>query len=268
MGETDIQTVSAPVDEQIVVSQQPLLGSLFKSQNGVTWNASQYEDLKFKLYRANFKSFTGTVNFTNPPLTTVSEFIKPLPKDSLELSSNKVRVGLTTVLNDTALTLGNTIRQQGTNATGNYVGSAGTATGALTLTNAGIGYTPASGSTTFSNVSLTTLTGSGRDGKANITITNGVAVAATVSQGGYGYVIGDVLTASTVGVTSLGSNLRLSVAGLSGTNELIIDNVQGIFETGAGKYLKYDNNAGVTTTLNGDVSGNVLLSSAPLPLPN
>jgi len=263
MGETDIQTVNSPIDEQIVVSQQPLLGSLFKSQNGVTWNASQYEDLKFKLYRANFKSFTGTVNFTNPPLTTVSEFIKPLPKDSLELSSNKVRVGLTTVLNDTALTLGNTIRQQGTNATGNYVGSAGTATGALTLTNAGIGYTPASGSTTFSNVSLTSLTGSGRDGKANITINNGVAVAATVSQGGYGYVIGDVLTASTVGVTSLGTNLRLSVAGLSGTNELIIDNVQGIFETGAGKYLKYDNNVGVTTTLNGEFSGNVLLSSAP-----
>ena len=264
MGETDIQTVNAPVDEQIVVSQQPLLGSLFKSQNGVTWNASQYEDLKFKLYRANFKSFTGTVNFTNPELTTVSDFIKPLPKDSLEISSNKIRVGLTTVLNDTALTLGNTIRQQGTNATGNYVGSAGTATGALTLTNAGIGYTPSSGSTTFSNVSLTTLTGSGRDGKANITITNGVAVAATVSQGGYGYVVGDVLTAPTVGVTSLGTNLRLSVASLSGTNELIIDNVQGVFETGSGKYLKYDNNVGVTTTLNGEFSGNVLLSSAPV----
>ena len=54
MGEVDIQTVNNPEAEQIQVSSQPTLGSLFKSQNGQTWNPSQWEDLKFNLWRAQF----------------------------------------------------------------------------------------------------------------------------------------------------------------------------------------------------------------------
>ena len=37
-----------------LVSRQPYLGVLFKSQNNSTWNAIQSEDMKFTLYRANF----------------------------------------------------------------------------------------------------------------------------------------------------------------------------------------------------------------------
>ena len=40
MGEEDITTVNAADSEKIIVSQQPLLGSLFKSQNGATWAVS------------------------------------------------------------------------------------------------------------------------------------------------------------------------------------------------------------------------------------
>ena len=66
MGEIDIQTVNSPQDEQILVSSQPTLGSLFKSQNGETWNASQYEDLKFSLWRAQFLSLIHISEPTRP----------------------------------------------------------------------------------------------------------------------------------------------------------------------------------------------------------
>ena len=47
MGESDLIT-------QGLNATQPTLGSLFKSQNNRTWTPSQYEDLKFKLNKANF----------------------------------------------------------------------------------------------------------------------------------------------------------------------------------------------------------------------
>lgn len=54
------------------VSEQPYLGSFFKSQNASTWDASQLEDLMFKLYRCNFSS-TGTVIFNNSiPTSNIS----------------------------------------------------------------------------------------------------------------------------------------------------------------------------------------------------
>ena len=52
MGEEDISTINSADSEKIIVSQQPLLGSLFKSQNGATWDPSQFEDLKFNFIEA------------------------------------------------------------------------------------------------------------------------------------------------------------------------------------------------------------------------
>jgi hypothetical protein len=69
--------------------------------------------------------------------------------NSLSLNSRKFRVVSGSTLQDSVLVLGNTILQQGTNATGNYVGNAGIATGTLNIINAGIGYTPSSGTYQF-----------------------------------------------------------------------------------------------------------------------
>ena len=46
------------------ISTQPTLGSLFKSQNATTWSASQYEDMKFTVYRAEF-DISNTATFVN-----------------------------------------------------------------------------------------------------------------------------------------------------------------------------------------------------------
>ena len=263
VGETDIQTRNLAESEQLLVSTQPTLGSLFKSQNGETWNPSQWEDLKFTLYRASFSEPQGNINFVNPSLFSYSDDINALRKDSFEITANKIRIGFNTTISDTGLTLGNTIQQMGSNATGNYVGSAGTANGNLTVTNAGVGYTPSSGSETYNHVPMVTQTGNGRNGTLNMTITNGVAVAATVVNGGSGYSVGDIVGVSTVGLTSLGKDIQFSIASLSGVNEFTLDNVQGDFVTGVGKTMQYIAGSG-TTILNYTAGGNVWLSGSPV----
>jgi len=259
LGEFDVTSSSGVESKQILVTKQPLSGGLFKSQNAVTWNESPYEDLKFTLYTAFFLGPRGDINFYNPELNTGNAQIATLLPNALEFSSKKIRVGLGTTVQDSGLTLGNTISQQNTNATGNYVGSAGTAFGSLRIVNAGVGYTPSSGSQVYSGIALTSITGNGRNATANITITNGVAVAATISDGGTGYVIGDIITATQIGSQTLGRNLQLSVQNLSGINELILDNVQGDFEAGVGKTIRYTNNLGITTDLNYSVGGNIVI---------
>ena len=94
-------------------------------------------------------------------------------------------------LADSGYQLGNTFYQLNTNATGSLAGVAGTAQGELNIINAGIGYTPLSGNFQFSGVLLDTVTGNGRGATANIDITDGVAIAATISGVGTGYQVGD-----------------------------------------------------------------------------
>ena len=255
LGEPDV-TSAANEAGQVFVSVQPVLGSLFKSQNASSWDASQYEDLKFELYRADFVE-TGSVQFFNPTLPTNG--LSRLRNNPFDVETKTVRVGLGTTVNDSDLQLGNTITQLTSGATGNYVGSAGTIA-TLSITNAGLGYTPSAGGTTYNNLSLTNVTGTGRDGTVNVTINTGVAVAATVSNGGVGYAVGDLLTVSNIGVSSVGRNLRLSVESISGANELILSEVQGDFTVGAGGTLTFENSAGVTTTLNSTKSGNVIIT--------
>lgn len=262
LGQVDItSTVSGLEANQIVVNKQPLLGGLFKSQNASTWNEQPLDDLKFTLYRANFKSSSGSVSFYNPELSKGNSQIATLLKDSLEMSSRKIKVGIGTTLQEPNLTYGNTIIQNSTGAYANYISESGIANGDLQIINSGIGYTPSSGNLTYNDVLLTSVTGDGINATANITISNGVAVAATISSGGIGYVVGDVLTASSIGSQGLGRNLRLSVSNLSGVNELILDNVQGNFATGVGNTLYYQNNSGVTTAINSSVGGNVVIPS-------
>ena len=158
IGENDLLT-------DTFISNQPYLGSLFKSQNNTTWEPSQWEDLKFTLYRADFIE-SGSVEFYNPDLTQGNNQIAKLLPDPISIQSKKIRVGLGTTVADSGYVIGNTFFQDGTNATGDLVGTAGSVTGALTVSNAGLGYTPADGSYTFSGVNLVTITGSGRGATA------------------------------------------------------------------------------------------------------
>jgi hypothetical protein len=59
LGESDMLN-------SITIDKQPVLGSLFKSQNNKTWTADQNSDLKYTLYRAKFDtSATAAITFVN-----------------------------------------------------------------------------------------------------------------------------------------------------------------------------------------------------------
>jgi hypothetical protein len=233
------------------VSTQLNSGLLFKPQNtSGQWEASQLEDLKFVLRRADFLT-SGTVDFYNPELSEGNKQITTLMPNSLNLISKRIRIGFATDISISGLTLGNTVIQQGTNVSGNYVGAAGSATETLNIINSGIGYTPSSGSLTINDVNLVTVTGSGKNATANITVSNGVAIAATISDGGVGYQVGDVVTISQFGSSTVGRNARFSIVSLQNTNQLILDNVQGDFVVGSGRTVQYINSSGVTTSING-----------------
>ena len=70
------------------ISEQPYLGSLFKSQNASTWTADQTQDLKFVLYRAKFDtSVIANVEFVNDVI----------PKQTLDLNPFETRQSQTKV---------------------------------------------------------------------------------------------------------------------------------------------------------------------------
>lgn len=57
MGEVSIETGRR-------IFEQPYVGSVFKSENAITWTAEQFEDIKFRLNRAVFNTTPATVSFT------------------------------------------------------------------------------------------------------------------------------------------------------------------------------------------------------------
>ena len=267
LGEADVTTSTGTEAGQVLVTEQPLLGSLFKSQNASVWTPSQYEDLKFNLYVANFVP-QGSVSFFNPPLPTALSQVDP---NGLTIKSREIRIGIGTTVSDPDLTIGNTVLQQSIGATGTLVGLAGSVTGNFTITNAGVGYTPSAAAFTYTGVALTSITGEGINATADITITNGNATAAAVNAGGSGYVVGDVLTPVTVGNVNLGSGIQLSVDAILGNNTLVLDDVQGNFVTNSAYPLYFVNNSGITTELNAAASapaGGDVIPQSPIGVVN
>jgi len=261
LGEVDKKTSSS---SQVLVSTQPILGALFKSQNASNWQPTVTDDLTFKLYRAEFVN-TGDISFFNPELAEGNAQIPTLIQNPITSNSRKIRIGISSNLSDNNFILGNSVIQLSTGANGNYVGSVGKASG-LSILNAGIGYAPLSGTETYSTVALRTLTGTGKDATANITVNSGVVASVSLVSGGTGYSVGDVLTA-TFGTTKTGTNLKINVTSISGINQLILDNVQGNFVAGfANTIYRYtgttETSVGIPTTIVNSSGSELFISSA------
>lgn len=71
-----------------ILETQPKLQSSFRSQNSTTWNAEQYENIKYRLYAAKFKKDVMGVKFQH------ENNIYPLTRDAFEgqVGSSRVRV--------------------------------------------------------------------------------------------------------------------------------------------------------------------------------
>ena len=85
-----------------IVETQPAVGSSFRSQEGSTWTAEQYEDIKYRIYVAEFFETSMELSFKVPDSSV------NLSTDALEFEtgSNRVRV----LLPDHAMVAGDTFK--------------------------------------------------------------------------------------------------------------------------------------------------------------
>jgi hypothetical protein len=241
MGEVDISTVGLPDEQQVLISQQPYLGSLFKSQNGTTWDPSQYEDMKFLIRKAVFNTSPSVGRFFNSELATGNDEVPTLAENSITSLSKKAIVGLGTPISNTltaGLVPGVKISQfDNLNASATLINTAGIATingsNDVTIINSGVGYTPSNGVLTYSDIPMVTQTGEGTGIIGDVTVIMGSIGVVTFTNGGKNYAVGDTLGIGTLGLGN-GSGAVISVGLITSTNSLVIDNIQGSFVTGIG----------------------------------
>jgi hypothetical protein len=225
MGEEDLISGS-------ISNRQPYLGSLFKSQNSSTWDPSQLEDLKFKLFKAKF--------VTNTPSSFIM-YNQELPlgsilKENPVISYSKRQY---VSISNTSITFGqgNTILQSTNSA--NIFSSGGPVslgTTSLTLASSGIGLTDG----IYSGIGFTSLVGFGNSCVATITISGGSVTQFNVTSGGTGYSVGDLLLTNKIGNT--GTGIRAIVGIVTLTNLLVLDNVVSNIDTSS--ELTYYNSSG------------------------
>ena len=248
MGERTVSTQTLPDAEAVIYSKQFALGSLFKSQNGSIWTANQYQDLKFKLYKANFTSTTGTAFFYNPTLDESNGYVEKLNNNPITTLPKTVTLGITTITDTGVIGILTTGRKiSGSNNFGyGYVVGSGSSVSNVNITDGGSNYPTG----TFTNLETTNIVGSGSGLRLSITASGGsvTGIAGTTATGN-GYQVGDVVGI----VTTLGRNARFTVESISGLDTLYLSNVQGekgatkTFQVGAA--VSYYNDSGTVVSL-------------------
>ena len=280
LGEEDISTLGLAESQKVLITRQPYLGSLFKSQNASTWTPSQFEDLKFTLNRAEFTAgTTGTVNFFNPELNVGNNELVELNSNPITVYSKKTTLGLTSSVADSAVIgAGVAIAQTGageSGAVGRIVAiggsvlkeTTGISTDSLLSINPGIGYTLA----TTTGVQPYTISGSGSGLEVDIFVgignsiyqdpnnKNGPTGYVSVTQGGTGYKVGDIVGIPTAACNGIGTGAQLSIVSIGWTNTVFLDDVQGDF-VAAGSSMTYVTNTGIRSEVNGTGSNVTILS--------
>jgi hypothetical protein len=263
MGEKTVNTRELPDVDAVRYTQQFALGSLFKSQNGSIWTTDQYQDLKFKLYKAQFIRSTGTAYFYNPPLSESNGYLPTLVNNPITILPKTGKIGINTVTDSTIIGILTTGRKlSGSNGNGGsaiIVGQGSSVSSATTLTVSGENY-PAS--VTNQSVSTYNIVGNGQNLKLLITTNSSgtiTGVAHSTVDFGSGYQVGDVVgivTSSTS--TQTGRNARITIGTISGLDTLYLTNVQGEFgaassgkEFAVGAALSYYGNSGTIVSMAG-----------------
>ena len=103
------------------INKQPSMGSLFKSQNGTTWEPDQTQDLAFKLFKAQFTTAGGTATFQNASVPKQKLISNPI----LTTASSKV---INVLMPDHGLHVNDTVMIEGVSISAgqNGVDSSGT----------------------------------------------------------------------------------------------------------------------------------------------
>ena len=229
-GDVD-QDALAAAGGQVIISQQYLNGSLFKSQNGSIWTPSQFEDLKFDLYKAEFTDEEGTVFLTNPPLANTT----PLRNNGILTLPRKVRCRIAPT--SFAFEPGDSITSVGSGFTMTAkvpadIEALGGPITTLTITDGGAGFIDGSYSAVEA-YSLGVAGVLGREGSlgesatVNVTVSSGAVTAATVVAGGNGYKVGDTIGIKTSDVGNSGGDAVITIDAIGQTDTLYLTNVEG-----------------------------------------
>jgi hypothetical protein len=211
------------LEQNVFFSGGSNLGSLFKSQNASTWIPSPLEYLKHNIYRANFES-EGLVRFFNPKSSIQNGTVTVTGPNQFLPLSKKIIVGLGSTELNSNVSVGVTLTQNNATATLTSIGSSIIST---IINSAGVGYTDG----TFNNIDLISETGFGQGSKATIGIVSSGISTATITNGGFGYAIGDVLSIGTIG-QGIGFGGKLIVQDIGSPNSLELSDVQGQFSVG------------------------------------
>jgi len=222
-----------------IVSEQPYLGSFFKSQNASTWDPIQLEDLMFELYKAKFVT-SGEVTLYNAkpnsdvpvdmlythiedsklPSTTIayshsydggSNYYSYIPDTNKAMESRTTfsssvdgsyRVKATMTTTDTNISPILYTNRLGVVAVENYIDDAALSNDDILITVAGAGYTP-----NASNLSVTIVANTGTGANAYATTNStGSIISVTLDSVGSGY----INTASIIINASNGSTTNAS----------------------------------------------------------
>ncbi len=269
MGEVDVFSSSQEdTGTQTIVSQQPSAGVLFKSQNGSTWTANQFEDLAYTINKAKFKETTGTIRFYSPILSEDNNQIKRLRDNPIIMGSRQIKIGITSSIAEDLLagvSAGVAITQKNNpDFSGRIVGLGGSMTrdvsGAnldvpsykpslsVAIDDPGVGIVPLTGNgqVTYENVSLTSATGTGVT--CSIVVENGVVGVVSVFSGGSGYQTGQRLIIDPTNFARVGNETpRLSVIGIAATDTVFVDDIQGEYDENS--QIQYRTSTGIGVTL-------------------
>ena len=233
MGEPTIETQSLPDAESVVISKQYIGGSLFKSQNGSIWTASQFEDLKCILYKADFsKSRDAEVILYNPELNYESSLIPTLGNNAIRTLPRKMKVKIDTGATASEIAVGKRIGAgvagvANTTPNGVVEGLGGVVSGE-SLEAGGSGYKASLSGQTASTFNIT---GNGTGLTLNVSSgSDGVMTGAAINAAGSGYSVGDLvgIVTSTLGAgQQSGSGAVFSIDSISATDTLYLTDVQG-----------------------------------------
>ena len=238
MNEPTVNTQNLPTAEQTTYSTQYAMGTLFKSQNGSIWSENQYQDMKFKLYKANFTSNSGTAVFYNPDITLPDD---PTPdENSIEVPRlldnpiltlpKKGRVGITSFkdhddLLPTVLSPGRQINAFNKVNSTAVIESVGGRPLSVGIVNGGTNYA------TTSTVTVYNILGEGTGLTLNITSVDsngsitGITTVDTSSQNGYR--VGDIVGIVTADVSGdRGRGAQISITEIVNTDTLYLTNIQ------------------------------------------
>ena len=262
MGQKTVKTKNLPDVQNVIVTKQYIGGSLFKSQNGTIWTASQYQDLTFKLYKAQFVT-SGTLTFYNTDITENGTNVSTLDNNPIETLPRKLKLPVSGVTGTEIANIkpGVKIGQGSSPSITGIVENLGGPIGVATVISGGSGY-PAG---TFTSVGLYSITGKGSGAQATIQFLNGSIRTYSITSNGTGYVDGEILGITTSSISSAsvsggGSGAKFGVQSHGTFDNIYLTNVQGENFTNTSTIVYYTNPASESSRTNTSATVNVTSS--------